>query len=412
MLLPSPSWPQPNPNQQFVHHFGRIKKRLDKGHDFFKDELYFASADGAIKLPALEKYLFKNLRVPTCYPRRLFNNGEGKIRVELCISYESDASTDNPLVDTDWLDFARHMLDLEIKVKKEKKAFRNSPLMKAGPALRSLFNLASSPRAEEEDIEKANKKLLRKLVKVCDPILFIEYNWEAEVPERANTIELKTESELKLATYTLQHKGQQLPIWFLGKPANSNSKTNREARNIRVAILHLYAAFEQIKSSLLSFRQNQKKVAFDPEIIEAFLNKSEQILEQRYSNSSTVSKIQKEILAFQDYISEEDIALLQQAIQKFKAELQISSPASSNETAIEAEDILDLISEDKLEEALEAIRQTYKAKGLTIPTAFYTIKGNYSTLVKQNLRGRIKMDDYLVGINTARDAIISLVEDL
>src|ERR1700722_5369453 len=248
--LSKPTWPLPNPGDQFVRYFGAIRRRSRGGIGikWWGDEVFFCDTRRAIRFPNFRSEPFPWGSLARVN-RRLFNDGRAVARIEVAFALAGiRAMTAEKAVSLieDIFAIPTRVMGVE--------ANRASGLALQGPRLARLFQRASTNSKAVTGPMKSGA-----LVHAGQSMVLVEYspNELVVLPKTVRQLPRDTTHGFCVAVTTLVFQGKPITVWFLEGSPTGQSKTARRA--LRLCLLRIHAEF-QVLSMVLGALLNTNAV--------------------------------------------------------------------------------------------------------------------------------------------------------
>jgi len=331
--LSDPPWPLPTPGTNFVRCFGPVERRRRGGHEVFVDEVFYASASGALKFQHLERQELGTGPAtfrPYCAFRRLFCNGSAVVRLEVGIT-DRTLTAGSPVrlyghhVEKIVLD----LLELPVQVTQ----FMADPvvcsLWGTGKPVADLYASATAAVGRESS-GSANR-----LVVAGEPLLLIEYTADEiqSLPERAQAVDPQRIGGANLSFLWLEYRRRRFGLWFLRRDAVDAAF----GRRLRLGLLRLHAEHQVLKYvlSLLS----KGVIGYAPHTdagnaFDAYLNEATRVLLRRNHAGLSQAAIREVIAAYQLVANLDEQSLLAEKLEQVRRQIRrkvvaYTRPASS-----------------------------------------------------------------------------------
>jgi hypothetical protein len=244
VCLPSPNWPTPEADRQFVRFFGPVHQRLlgGSGVKWMGDELYYCDARKALRLPNLGSYSFPEWGNRRRILRRLFLHRPALARIEL--GFAITPNIGRPLAGEEMIHRLAELLTLPTRVPDSEKAKQPGPdpelaLVLQGRRLARLLSRATIPlkNSPSPPVEEW-------AVRDGEPMLLIEYGRDEldSLPRYVKRLPEHQTHRFLISYTTMRFQGRSVVIWFLEASPAGESKVVR--RQLRLCLLRLHLEYQ------------------------------------------------------------------------------------------------------------------------------------------------------------------------
>ncbi|MFC1636882.1 hypothetical protein ACFL5Z_18820 [Planctomycetota bacterium] len=318
--LSLPSWPHPWPGAEFVRCFGPVKRRMRgaTGLAPWDDELFFSAANGAVKLPHLERALIGKV-TPRGAFRRLFCDGRAVVRVEIGVA----ATQDHALADHEVLKVVESYLQLPTRIVLFRSTGMNKPLFMQGQGLAKSYAAATTG---------TNSDVHNDIVHPCEPMVLVEYV-AAEIrtlPHRSIIIKA---ADHNLAYTRLHIHNKTIGVWFIERkrPAPALGSFDRLPKNydatlrrIRLCLFRLHAE-HQVLGAILRM-VSQGVIKYEPktragDVFEDYLNRTTRHLYQKTFDGVEQGQMRQAMMAYEQFVSVAERNILLQEMQNARRQI-------------------------------------------------------------------------------------------
>lgn len=268
-ILDRPTWPSPDPNSEFVRHFGSVRKRGRGGVRGWVGENEICEAQNAFRFQGLPIHDPSGwFTRPHVAFRRLFFDGlaVGKIETGLAGSYFSgfDAPTSQAI---------RYVLHLPVKVKLGFENVRTCELGKAGKFIVQSYVTASTRKAHSDKHSAEPWWVMS-----GQPLLFIYWNDSYRTLSfPSKPVPIPDHYGFRLYYSTIHYSGKRLPTWIMGY-GRQKGKWNVDldaARTLRLYLLRLHAEHVCLRLVLRNIEKDRIPItrgAQHTEFLQYYLN--------------------------------------------------------------------------------------------------------------------------------------------
>jgi hypothetical protein len=318
--LSLPSWPHPWPGMEFVRCFGPVKRRMKgvTGLDPWDDELFFSSANRAVKLPDFGSALIGRA-VPRGAFRRLFCDGRAVVRVEIGVV----AKQDHALVGNEILKVVESYLQLPTQITQFRSPRMKKPLFKQGRGLAKLYAAATT---------KTDSKVRDDIVHPCEPMVLVEYDTSEirTLPQRSISVKA---SDHNLAYTRLQIHDNIFGVWFFERKEHdanwwlfNRSSKNYTAtlRRVRLCVFRLHAE-HQVLGAILRM-VSQGVIKYEPKTeagnaFEDYLNHTTRHLYRETFDGVEQDQMREAMMAYEEFVSVAERNILLHELQKARRQI-------------------------------------------------------------------------------------------
>jgi hypothetical protein len=317
--LPFPEWTKSPDENEFVHYFGEVRRRLRgvPANTPWQDELYYATARRAISFPRLEKKQLGRFQSAQGGCRSLYHDGDKGvvIRVEAGISLKLKKSVF--LDDNDYRAILNDFLELSTDIAQAKshssqdshiservRLLVHRPLMLAGPQLASLYLNAST---------KLGNLTNEDTVKDGEPLVFILYRGGEikELTERSRLVDPAKVNNAKVS-YTVYESNKRLVgVWFI----DSDSASGDALRRLRIGLSRIHA---ERQAMLRVLQQFQVSRLVKNSSINDFIEKRLQWLSESRQYGIDTTVIQDITNIYDLFSPRDDLEYLEERIAEFR----------------------------------------------------------------------------------------------
>ena len=291
--LPVPPWPCPEPGTHFVRCFGPVRRRRRGGHDFWADEVFFASADGAVRYQELDSRSLGSCLRPRGAYRRLLSSGLAVVRLEMGLSHYNRVAG---LSRGNVLAILRDYLDLPVCVRSYRGDATTCTLAAVGKYAARLYE-----EATREARDETAETLSRNLVTPGRPVVLVEYEdcEVSDLPYRVSTSDPNQLGGVQLSFLWFEHRGSEVGVWFLCREGIDP----KVVRRLRLGLLRLHAEHQVLKEVLL--RLARGSLEYQPRTPEAdqlddYLNKATRLLSWDSRGGISLQGIRTDLLAYDE----------------------------------------------------------------------------------------------------------------
>ena len=337
-LLPSPSWPLPQADRQFVRYFGLIRQRPlgGAGVHWMGDELYFCDARRAIRLPNLgpDRGKFPQWGRRRLILRRLFQHKPALARIEL--SFAIDAWTSHINGDR-CINRVAEILTIPTKVPAidgGSMRFEEHPLILQGSHLARLFSRATS--VPNHDSVAGNEWAVRD----GEPMVLVEYSRE-EVSSMPSFAREFYANDHLVHYMTVRAHGRNVTVWFLAADAFAEGASSRQ---LRMCLLRLHLEFQALMLVLNTVCDRPEyQSSFEPAgRLNDYLDEATSRLFRTNRFGVKQRQFYLAMAAYRELISKDRFQLLKNKLERLKKEvadrvqrlIDFVEPASSHDAAV------------------------------------------------------------------------------
>jgi hypothetical protein len=253
----APSWPIPNPDEEFVRSFGPVLERRSEGVKGWVGEHVFCSAHHALKFgPFLNRRRLGPSSapfVPICEYRRLYTDGKAVSRFEVGFVH-SGAARSLSLGDSgDILVLVQDLLSLPVRIPNSGGAEPPTVLASAGRSLAEHYLQATTELRHGEPVQLRNEWLTPgrpQLVIECDP------REVTGLPPYAQEIpnEVIGNEEVLLHFIRVEIGRSRIGVWILRRWRSADWDF---VRRLRIHLTRLYTEREVLKSVLRALARKE-----------------------------------------------------------------------------------------------------------------------------------------------------------
>jgi hypothetical protein len=325
-------WTLPTPGSSFVRCFGLIEQRRRGATEVFPDEIYYSTAQNAIKLGELERHALgaepASIRT-RCAFRRLLCNGSSVVRLELGLADRGVSPGALPLAPQQIISIALDALELPVQVSRFRGSAVQSPLWAAGKHVADLYRAATTAK---DDGAAADG---HRLVAPCEPVLLIEHTREelGALPQGTQTVDPQQVGGADLSFLRLEYRRRQVGLWFLRR----DSIDSTVARRLRLVLLRLHAEQQILKQTLVMLLQGRFQHVRGSEPgkrFECYLSKATWILSLQEHAGVSPAAIQEVVTAYQLVANPAERQLLKDKLEQVQRQIR-----TKVETHIQTSDV-------------------------------------------------------------------------
>jgi hypothetical protein len=256
--LPSPTWPLPEPNREFLRSFGIVKPRRRGGIKDWPGEELYCRATRALRFMSGFARLDKDggatlFRERYCAFRRLMADGRAVVRLELGIGYRRHKTTAGPMDSPACLAFIRSIFNLPVRMIDAQGSVVGGCLLGIERHLAQKY-LQATTGYDNGQLQRTEKWWL----KAGTPLTLIEYVIDRdieELPRASKRVTTLRDSSVDLSHCRVELHGRRLGVWFLGiRPGETNLDF---LRRLRINLLRLHAEKEGLKQMLRLIAQRR-----------------------------------------------------------------------------------------------------------------------------------------------------------
>lgn len=304
LRVKAPAWPLADPQREFVRCFGRVRRRCRGPGEYWSDELYYASAAGALRIPHLESVVLGRgvgAVSPRCAFRRVFSDGLCVARLEVGIADDGD----NYLNAKDCIRIVSDFLEMSTEVTSFRGPRVARALVRQGGPLAQLYHDATTPTLALGRAGGAPN-----LVAPGDPMVLVEHRGELRsLDERFRRVDLPAITDAELHFTWLLNNDRRVGIWVI----NATPVGFRTIRNLRLCLFRLHAerqvlreVLRRISARILRFRAGTP----EGERLEGYLNKATRLIARDRFTGILQAGLREAMATYDQLMTRDELPLL------------------------------------------------------------------------------------------------------
>lgn len=389
--LPTPAWPFPRANRDFVRGFGLVKERRRGGIQEWSGEGLYCDVARALRFKHTHEAtttLGKSKFLQVCAFRRLFVAGPSPgicvvTRLELGFGFRHKPHSNIALNGEACLLLIRRLLNQPMDLH-EKPNARSLILLDVNTRLAQLY-LASTTKQVAKGLRVESPPWW---VTAGTPLLIIEYKIDSEVtalPKYARKVDADALAlaNVRLSQSRVQLNGQLVVVWFLGVTPRTDHDV---LRRLRLNLARFHAERESVKQifRLVIEKKIEITLAAQPsELLQSYLDHSIRLLTKELREGLPQSTIFQTVQQAEDLVAEGERETLLHHLSEIRGTLLKRIQSFTKPTATGNEPIYNITSDTTV--VIQNPKGDITMSDIRNTIANSTVQGNVNQVVAQSI---------------------------